>query len=174
MTGRLSKNERWGIKSHDIDSSIAMLAGKAEAGAIAVHNTGARVMNEIIIKSPVGDRRTTRHTPGTFRKLWYATKPSKYTVKLINMIVYALPVIEGSKPGQAPWPSPGPRTMMHNGRVMSRAMVNNPPAQGAFMDTVFSKDRVHKIFTQEYKKAVKGAGKKNLAPAWKKLKNVNR
>jgi hypothetical protein len=35
---------------------------------------------------------------------------------------------------------------MYNGKIVSSTMLNNPPAKGMYMETVFNTDRVYTIY----------------------------
>ena len=64
---------------------------------------------------------------GDFRDSWESTPVTKgnnkLSAKILNSEIYASAIEFGSAPGEKPWPSPGPKTVMSGGRIYSSQAV---------------------------------------------------
>lgn len=74
------------------------------------------IRNDVVERSPVDS--------GDYKGDWDMKKGtssgSAIEVRLTNERDYAGVMEEGSEPGARPWPSPGPKTVLKNGRIWSR------------------------------------------------------
>ena len=130
----------WGIKTHKIDRTMAMLAGRHKIYEGAFADLVEELHHNVTIKSPVGDR--PKSGTQRFKDSWEVQHNSKYSAYIHNTAVHAYPVIRGSKKGSKPWPSAGPLTSEIGGRIWSNKMLDNPPNVGTYAQTVFDEDRV--------------------------------
>jgi hypothetical protein len=83
------------------------------------------------------------HAPvdkGDFKDSWSSSpitnKSGDKSVTISNDEVYSSAIEFGSVPGESPWPTPGPKTVMSGGRIFSTQAV------GGTIDKTFSKENV--------------------------------
>jgi hypothetical protein len=124
----------WGIKTHNINRTLAMLSGKKKSYADAFSALIKELRPQVRMKSPVKTR--------NFYRSWDIAHTGKYSAYFRNYTDYSEAVVEGCPVGQKPWPSAGPLTSEIGGRVWSNKMLENPPNVGTYMQTVFDEDRI--------------------------------
>jgi len=114
---------------------------------LTLKNESGELLNELKRLSPVDK--------GDYRDSWKNTvyngsngTKSEFT----NDMVYG-PVIEkGSIPGNKPWPNPGPKTILSDGRIFSTQAI------GGTIDKVFSNQKIN-ILANELAKTIEGSFK---------------
>ena len=90
-------------------------------------NTSKDFLNELKKLAPIDK--------GDYKASWKLDENSasnSISVEFYNSMPYGFAIERGSTPGQRPWPSPGPRTILNNGKIYSKQAV------GGTIDKVFS------------------------------------
>lgn len=77
---------------------------------------------------------------GDFKEGWHSETSrgmDQISAQISNDKVYASAIEFGSSPGEKPWPSPGPKTVMSNGRIFSSQAV------GGTIEKTFDKENIN-------------------------------
>ena len=108
--------------------------------AVLLSKFGEDVLGQIKRNSPVG-----KISGGSYRSAWNVVSGPAgagvfASIIFTNQLPYAINMEEGSKPGDKPWPSKGPRTVLRDGRIWS-SQYPEPVAGSAIDDADFEELR---------------------------------
>lgn len=122
------------IKINKIEEYIIKSGKKIDANILKSFNSFIKISNtELENESPVDK--------GDFKKLWDALSIKKtqslLSSKIENSSAYASAIEYGSTPGSKPWPNPGEKTVMSEGKIYSTQAV------GGVIGKVFNDNKVN-------------------------------
>ena len=90
--------------------------------------------DEVVARTPIDT--------GFARSKWTQVIEQSDTLYFELQVPYGFALDKGSKPGKAPWPSPGPKTDLSKGRIFSSQVSGR---EGGITEVVFNEDRKGKI-----------------------------
>lgn len=137
------------MKQSEVEKYITESFKKANINLLSSFDSFVNLSNiELESESPVDK--------GDFKKLWKVLDvkktQNKMTAKIENDSAYGTAIEYGSKPGSKPWPNPGEKTVMSNGRIYSTQAV------GGVINKVFYDEKIN-MFAEDLANAITKAFK---------------